>query len=122
MDNPWRLLRGLCPPSRWAAWANPMKSPRLRFFWRRMTRVSSRVSNCSLMAAEGKSEVEAAKCQCPLTLHGCTNETPHNQLDSRFRVPGLCARLHGGEQAANCDCNAGRTWTRESRVHPRAIR
>jgi NAD(P)-dependent dehydrogenase (short-subunit alcohol dehydrogenase family) len=37
---------------------NPMKSPRLRFFWRRMTRVSSRVSNCSLMAAEGKSDRE----------------------------------------------------------------
>src|SRR5260370_15083982 len=56
MDNLRRLLRGLSPPSQWAAWENPMKSPRLRFFWRRMTRVSSRVSNCSLMAAEGKSK------------------------------------------------------------------
>jgi hypothetical protein len=33
--------------------ANPMRSPRLRFFWRRMSPVSSRASNCSLMAAEG---------------------------------------------------------------------
>ena len=56
MDNQRRLLRGLCPPSRWVVWGNPMKSPRLRFFWRRMTPVLSRVSNCSLMAAEDKSD------------------------------------------------------------------
>src|SRR6266446_6315698 len=49
--------RGLCPPSRWDAWANPKKLPRRRCFWRRMTPVSLRESNCSLMAVERKSNV-----------------------------------------------------------------
>jgi len=62
MDNLRRLLRGLCPPSRWAEWGSPMKLPRLRFFWNRMTRVSSRVSNCSLMAAERKSDRKPLRC------------------------------------------------------------
>src|SRR5580704_13873051 len=47
--------RGLCPPSRWDAWANPKKLPRRRCFWHRMTPVSSPASNYSLMAAERKS-------------------------------------------------------------------
>ena len=35
---------------------NPMKLPGWLCFWHRMTPVSSQVSNCSLMAAEGKSD------------------------------------------------------------------
>src|SRR6266404_9679255 len=57
----WRVgnlqtsLRGLCPPSRWHAWGNPRKLRRWRCFWRRMTPVLSQVSNCSLTAAEPRS-------------------------------------------------------------------
>src|SRR5258708_3065839 len=64
----WRVgnlqtgLRGLCPPSQWDAWGNPRKLLRLRCFWRRMTPVSSRVSNCSLMAAERRSNRVARPC------------------------------------------------------------
>ena len=51
-------IAGLCPPSRWDAWGNQMKLPRRRCFWPLMTPVLSPVSNCSLMAAEGKSDRE----------------------------------------------------------------
>jgi NAD(P)-dependent dehydrogenase (short-subunit alcohol dehydrogenase family) len=44
------------PQSRWDAWENPMKLLRPHFFWRPMIPVLSRVSSCSLMAAEGKSD------------------------------------------------------------------
>ena len=56
ISNPRMRLRGLCPPSRWDAWANPKKLLRQRCSWRRMTPVSSRASNCSLMAAGRKSK------------------------------------------------------------------
>src|SRR5258705_10591468 len=69
-----------------------------------------------MMAAEGKSD------QKHVGDGGCPNEAPRNHRDSPFCVPGWCPRLHGGEPATNYDCNAGRTWTRESRVHPRATR
>src|SRR6202049_3839401 len=49
-------FRGLCPPSRWDAWGNPRKLRRWRCFSRRMTPVSSPVSNCSLTAGEPRSE------------------------------------------------------------------
>jgi hypothetical protein len=39
-------------PFPWGAWENPMKSPRLHFFWRRMTPVSSLVLSYSLTGAE----------------------------------------------------------------------
>ena len=41
-----------------------MKSPKLRFFWRRMTPVSSRASNCSLMAAEAREVSSLAAVAC----------------------------------------------------------
>jgi NAD(P)-dependent dehydrogenase (short-subunit alcohol dehydrogenase family) len=56
MGNLQTPLHGLCPPSQWDAWENPMKLPKRRCFWPRMTPVSSRVSSCLLMAAEGKSD------------------------------------------------------------------
>jgi NAD(P)-dependent dehydrogenase (short-subunit alcohol dehydrogenase family) len=49
-------LQESCPQSRWDAWENPMKLIRPHFFWRPMIPVLSRVSSCSLMAAEGKSD------------------------------------------------------------------
>ena len=58
MGNLQMPLRGLYPPSPWGAWENPMKSLKPRFFWRLMIPVLSRVSSCSLMAAEGKSNRE----------------------------------------------------------------
>src|SRR5258708_960529 len=64
----WRVgnlqtgLRGLCPPSQWDAWGNPRKLLRWRCFWLRMTPVSSRVSNCSLTAAERRSNRAARPC------------------------------------------------------------
>src|SRR5277367_4958924 len=58
MDNLQTPLHESCPPSRWDAWENPMKLLKPRFFWRPMTLVSSRVSNCSWLAAEGKSDRE----------------------------------------------------------------
>ena len=57
-DNQQMRLPESCPPSRWDAWGIQTKLPKLCFFWRRMTPVSPRVSNCSLTAAEGKSDGE----------------------------------------------------------------
>ncbi len=36
----------------WGVWENPMKPPRRRYFWPRMTPFLSRASNYSLMVAE----------------------------------------------------------------------
>jgi hypothetical protein len=47
---------------RWDAWGNPRKLLRCRCFWRRMTPVSSRVSNYSLTAAERRSNRVARPC------------------------------------------------------------
>src|SRR5260370_31442456 len=55
VSNQRTLLQGLCRQSRWDAWGNPRKLLRWRCFWRRMTPVSSPVSNCSLTAAERRS-------------------------------------------------------------------
>ena len=49
-------LHESCPPSRWDGWGTPTKLPKRRCFWHRMTPASSRVSNCSLMVVEGKSD------------------------------------------------------------------
>src|SRR5579863_2041599 len=58
MGNLKTLLRGLCPPFRWGVWANQMKLPRRRCFWRRMIPVLLQVSNSSLTVVEGKSDRE----------------------------------------------------------------
>src|ERR1700723_777124 len=55
-DNPQTPLHESCPPSRWDAWENPMKLLKPRCFWRRMIPVLLQVSNCSLTAAEAKSD------------------------------------------------------------------
>jgi len=62
MGNLRRLSRELYPPSRWDAWGNPRKLPRQRCFLPRTTPHSSRVSNCSLMAAEDRSDREQLRC------------------------------------------------------------
>jgi hypothetical protein len=80
MDYLRRLLRGLYPSFRWAAWGSPMRSPRLRYFWRRMTRVLSRAVNSSLMAAERKSRE-------PLRLLPRLNTTLSGTVS-----PRLCTR------------------------------
>jgi NAD(P)-dependent dehydrogenase (short-subunit alcohol dehydrogenase family) len=51
--------RASCPPSQWAAWRSPKKSPKSRTFSARMTPDSSRGSNCSPMAAEPKSNLRS---------------------------------------------------------------
>src|SRR5580692_2617000 len=58
MGNLKTLLHGLCQPFRWGGWANLMKLPRRRCFWRRMIPVLLLVSNSSLTAVEGKSDRE----------------------------------------------------------------
>ena len=57
-------LRASCPRSRWAAWGNSKKLLRWRCFWRRTTLVSSRVSNCSLTAAEPRSNRRPERRYC----------------------------------------------------------
>src|SRR5882757_9134449 len=56
MGNLRTPLHESCPPFQWDAWENPMRLPRQHCFWRRMIPVSLRVSSCSLMGAEGKSD------------------------------------------------------------------
>ena len=55
------VIARMCPPSRWGAWGNPRKLRRWRCFSRRMTPVSSRVSNCSLTAGEPRSDQKVGR-------------------------------------------------------------
>jgi hypothetical protein len=65
--RPWRIgklptcLRELCPPSPWDAWGNPRKLLKWRCSLLRMTPVLSPVSNCSLTAAEPRSDRKGAR-------------------------------------------------------------
>jgi NAD(P)-dependent dehydrogenase (short-subunit alcohol dehydrogenase family) len=78
-------LHESCPRSQWDGWGIPTKLPKRRCFWRRTTPVSSQVSNCSLMAAEGSSDRDLTERDCG--LHGFTT-VERNRAGCRKLVPG----------------------------------
>src|SRR5882757_2673308 len=73
-------LRGLCPLSLWDAWENLRKLPRWRCFWRRMTRASSRVSNCLWTAGGLRSDRKRGRF-----FWRDRSEGPSDEIDAQRR-------------------------------------
>src|ERR1700733_3709497 len=83
MDNLPTPLHESCPPSRWDEWGIPTKLLRRHCFWRRMTLASLQVSNCSLMAAEDKSDRASMQRVC-LDKSCLQSATPKTKTTSKL--------------------------------------